>query len=53
MLHFLLPFLLVGLVCLHLTFLHLKGSSNPEGTERMESKSPFSPYYTSKDLYGF
>ena len=32
-LHFLVPFVMVGLTLLHLTLLHVDGSSNPMGLE--------------------
>ena len=54
-LHFLLPFVLVGIVVLHLVSLHQHGSSNPTGIEAKgpQDKIPFHPYYTSKDFFGF
>ena len=54
-LHFLMPFLIVGIVLLHLVALHQTGSNNPSGVP-MKSKSdaiPFHPYFTIKDLVGF
>lgn len=51
--HFLLPFLMVGLVIIHLVFLHEEGSSNPLGiTPRLIFVS-FHPSYTVKDIVGF
>ena len=51
-LHFILPFVLAGLVMLHIYLLHIRGgSSNPLGVAR-EAIS-FHPYYTSKDFVGF
>jgi ubiquinol-cytochrome c reductase cytochrome b subunit len=54
-LHFLLPFLIVGVVILHLIALHHKGSNNPTGVEVKSDKDtiPFHPYYTYKDMLGF
>ncbi len=55
-LHFLLPFLLVGLALIHLIALHKKGSNNPTGVEVKSIEKdtiPFHPYYTYKDLLGF
>ena len=52
-LHYLLPFILVGLVILHLISLHQHGSNNPEGLSSKSDKIRFHPYYTSKDLVGF
>lgn len=53
--HFMLPFLIVGVVILHLIALHHKGSNNPTGVEVKSDKDtiPFHPYYTYKDLLGF
>ena len=53
-LHYLLPFVLVALVVLHIWALHQFGSNNPLGIEAKgpQDKIPFHPYYTVKDLYG-
>ena len=50
-LHFLLPFVIAGVVILHIWALHIPGSSNPTGVEiKSESDTlPFHPYYTAKD----
>ncbi len=53
-LHFLLPFVILGVVILHIWALHIPGSSNPTGVE-VKSQSdtlPFHPYYTAKDGFG-
>ncbi len=54
-LHFLLPFVLVGIVMAHLMALHQHGSSNPTGIDAKgpQDKIPFHPYYTAKDFLGF
>nr|ACL52318.1 cytochrome b [Ammodramus humeralis]QHR76916.1 cytochrome b [Ammodramus humeralis] len=52
-LHFLLPFLIVGLTLVHLTLLHETGSNNPLGIPSDCDKIPFHPYYTIKDVLGF
>lgn len=52
-LHFILPFIILIIVTIHLFFLHLTGSSNPLGTNRNINKIPFHIYFTSKDIYGF
>nr|AAM90441.1 cytochrome b [Hemispingus frontalis] len=52
-LHFLLPFVIVGLTLVHLTFLHETGSNNPMGIPSDCDKIPFHPYYTVKDILGF
>ena len=53
-LHYLLPFLIVGVVVLHLWALHRFGSNNPLGIEAKgpQDKIPFHPYYTVKDAFG-
>nr|WJK73083.1 cytochrome b [Desbruyeresia cf. marianaensis] len=52
-LHFLLPFAILGLVVLHLLFLHETGSNNPLGLNSDGEKVPFHSYYSFKDLVGF
>ena len=53
-LHFLLPFVIVGVVILHIWALHRFGSNNPIGidTKGPQDKIPFHPYYTVKDAFG-
>jgi quinol-cytochrome oxidoreductase complex cytochrome b subunit len=53
-LHYLLPFVIVGVVVLHLLALHQHGSNNPLGIDRKgpQDSIPFHPYYTIKDLFG-
>lgn len=53
-LHYLLPFLILGVTLIHLIALHQFGSNNPLGIDRKgpEDSIPFHPYYTIKDLYG-
>jgi ubiquinol-cytochrome c reductase cytochrome b subunit len=53
-LHYLLPFVIAGVVILHIWALHIPGSSNPTGVEvKSESDTvPFHPYYTAKDGFG-
>jgi ubiquinol-cytochrome c reductase cytochrome b/c1 subunit len=48
-LHYLFPFIILGLVLLHLALLHKGGSSNPLGIKRSIDEIPFHPYYTIKD----
>nr|AZW10379.1 cytochrome b [Amphispiza bilineata] len=52
-LHFLLPFVIVGLTLVHLTFLHETGSNNLLGIPSDCDKILFHPYYTIKDILGF
>nr|AXS66629.1 cytochrome b [Curculionoidea sp. 2 KM-2017] len=51
--HFLLPFIIMGLVIIHLMFLHQTGSNNPLGVNSNIDKTIFHPYFTYKDLLGF
>ena len=53
-LHYLLPFVILGLVILHIWALHRFGSNNPLGIDAKSDKDtlPFHPYYTVKDLFG-
>lgn len=63
--HYLIPFILVGLVFLHIVALHEVGSNNPDGIEIKKGPKgnrwskdapadgiPFHPYYTVKDMMG-
>nr|YP_003204875.1 cytochrome b [Rhopaea magnicornis]ACO92575.1 cytochrome b [Rhopaea magnicornis] len=51
-LHFLMPFIIVGLVLIHLLFLHQTGSNNPLGINSNLDKISFHPYYSYKDIVG-
>ena len=53
-LHYLLPFVIVGVVFLHVVALHITGSNNPLGIDVKSSQDtlPFHPYYTAKDSVG-
>ncbi len=53
-LHYLLPFLIVGVVFLHVVALHITGSNNPLGIDVKgpQDTLPFHPYYTVKDSVG-
>lgn len=50
-LHYLLPFLIAGVVVLHIWALHVVGQNNPLGIDVKNDKDtvPFTPYATSKD----
>ncbi|WP_376801495.1 cytochrome b [Candidatus Raskinella chloraquaticus] len=50
-LHFLLPFMIAGVVALHLWALHVTGQNNPTGVEVKQNSDvvPFTPYATVKD----
>ena len=54
-LHFLMPFLIVGIVLLHLVALSTTGSNNPTGVPMKSKKDSisFHPYFTIKDMVGF
>lgn len=52
-LHFVLPFIILALVLIHIYLLHLSGSNNPLGINLMSIDSiSFFPYYSSKDIFG-
>jgi len=52
-LHYFLPFVIAGLVAIHLIILHEVGSSNPVGVAfKGIDYVPFTPQFTIKDLYG-
>jgi len=53
-LHYLMPFLIVGVVILHIIALHRFGSNNPLGIDVNGDQDtlPFHPYYTTKDMFG-
>ena len=53
-LHYLLPFVIFGVVVLHVIALHVTGSNNPLGIEVTSPQDtiPFHPYYTIKDSVG-
>ncbi len=53
-LHFLLPFVILGAVVVHIIALHRFGSNNPLGidTKGPQDTLPFHPYYTMKDMFG-
>ncbi len=57
-LHYLLPFMIAGVVILHIWALHVPGNNNPTGVEARKDKEglkkdtvPFHPYYTIKDAF--
>lgn len=63
--HYLIPFIIAGLVVLHIVALHETGSNNPDGVEIKKGPKgnrwskeapadgvPFHPYYTVKDTLG-
>jgi ubiquinol-cytochrome c reductase cytochrome b subunit len=50
--HFLLPFIIIALIVVHLAFLHITGSNNPLGINSNFDKIPFHPFFSVKDLLG-
>nr|WKU83997.1 cytochrome b [Matsumyia nigrofacies] len=51
--HFILPFIVLAMVMIHLLLLHQTGSNNPMGLNSNLDKIPFHPYYSYKDITGF
>src|SRR4051812_26397922 len=53
-LHYLLPFVIAGVVVLHVWALHVSGQNTPAGVEPKTEKDmvPFTPYATIKDSFG-
>jgi quinol-cytochrome oxidoreductase complex cytochrome b subunit len=52
-LHYLVPFIIAGVVGLHIWALHVPGNSNPLGIDVKgpQDTVPFHPYYTAKDAF--
>lgn len=50
-LHYLLPFMIAGVVVLHIWALHVTGNGNPTGisVKSKQDTLPFHPFYTAKD----
>nr|DBA43570.1 TPA_asm: CYTB [Bombus haemorrhoidalis] len=48
--HFILPFMILSMVFMHLTILHISGSSNPIHSKMNISKINFHPYFSIKDM---
>nr|YP_010626153.1 cytochrome b [Agulla arizonica]WBK02990.1 cytochrome b [Agulla arizonica] len=51
--HFILPFIVLAMVMIHLLFLHQTGSNNPLGLTSNYDKIPFHPFFSYKDILGF
>lgn len=52
-LHYLVPFVILGLTVIHLSLLHAEGSNNPIGLDSNPETIPFYPYFYVKDLFAF
>jgi len=52
-LHYLFPFIIAGLVLVHLSLLHTAGSNNPLGINKNIDTVSFYPYFYVKDLLAF
>nr|YP_009515487.1 cytochrome b [Trinorchestia longiramus]AYB71598.1 cytochrome b [Trinorchestia longiramus] len=50
--HFLIPFIILAMVMIHITLLHLTGSGNPLGLVSNKEKIPFHVYFSMKDMLG-
>jgi len=50
-LHYTIPFLILGLVLVHLSLLHKVGSTNPAGIPEGGDYIPFYPYFIVKDIF--
>lgn len=51
--HFLIPFVILLIVLVHLIFLHETGSTNTLGTNSNLDRVYFHPYFSLKDLFSF
>jgi len=51
--HFILPFIILILIIVHLIILHERGSNNPLGINSNADRVPFHLYFTIKDTLGF
>jgi ubiquinol-cytochrome c reductase cytochrome b subunit len=52
-LHYLMPFVITGLVIIHLSLLHKDGSNSPLGINTNVDTVSFYPYFYVKDLFSF
>lgn len=44
------PFILIGIIIIHLTSLHITGSNKPLGINPSTDKTSFHPFFLSKDI---
>jgi len=49
--HYILPFIIIAIIFLHLTLLHLRGSTSPIGNISIRDRISFYPYFFIKDAY--
>nr|YP_001165437.1 cytochrome b [Chlamydosaurus kingii]ABK53976.1 cytochrome b [Chlamydosaurus kingii] len=49
-LHFIMPFVIMGTITIHLATLHHSGSNNPTGLKSTTDMVPLHPYFTMKDI---
>nr|YP_010554787.1 cytochrome b [Potamyia horvati]UYO79433.1 cytochrome b [Potamyia horvati] len=50
--HFILPFIILMMVIIHIFYLHQTGSNNPLSIKKSMDKIPFHPLFTVKDFLG-
>lgn len=50
--HFIIPFIILALVAVHITFLHQTGSNNPLGISSNNNKIIFNIFFSLKDIFG-
>lgn len=50
--HFLIPFIILIFVVIHITLLHVTGSNNPLGLPSQMDKIMFNKYFSIKDMFG-
>lgn len=51
--HYILPFVVLGVIFLHLLLLHIRGSTNPMGNSTVRDRIDFHPYFVIKDALSF
>lgn len=51
--HYVLPFIVLGIILLHLLLLHIRGSTNPMGNSNVRDRIDFHPYFVIKDALSF
>ena len=51
--HFIIPFIILGFSIFHISYLHVRGSSNRLGVYSNSKKLIFYPFFSRKDLFGF